>query len=233
MAQAATPGASLTNVLRQALQSDDTDQLDWVITQKDPAIVESTLRHLSEPEAIAGFFRLVLTKFQQEKSVSDQLAVLLWLKTLLRLHWVLVVQTASAQDLAALSQIQTFIQRKTATMDKMLLLKGKLEMAKRTTQLQRVSKQTVQYVKKAQAKGAPTTLVYKDVEDGADSGDDGHESKNSDSAQEDDNEMASSDGDQGDSGESEEEIKEIPLKKLAAKSMKQAKRARKGMQAAA
>ena len=40
----ATPGASLTNVLRQALQSDDTDQLDWVITQKDPAIVESTLK---------------------------------------------------------------------------------------------------------------------------------------------------------------------------------------------
>ena len=31
-AQLATPGASLTNVLRQALQSDDTDQLDWVIT---------------------------------------------------------------------------------------------------------------------------------------------------------------------------------------------------------
>ena len=28
----AQPGASLTNVLRQALQSDDTDQLDWVIT---------------------------------------------------------------------------------------------------------------------------------------------------------------------------------------------------------
>ena len=26
------PGASLTNVLKQALQSDDTDQLDWVIT---------------------------------------------------------------------------------------------------------------------------------------------------------------------------------------------------------
>jgi len=61
--------------------------------------------------------------------------VLLWLKTLLRLHWALVVQTASAQDLATLSQIQTFIQRKTATMDKMLLLKGKLEMAKRTIQL--------------------------------------------------------------------------------------------------
>lgn len=42
----AAPGASLTNVLRQALQSDDTDQLDWVITQSDPAMVEATLVQL-------------------------------------------------------------------------------------------------------------------------------------------------------------------------------------------
>ena len=138
-ANAAQPGASLTNVLRQALQSDDTDQLDWVITQKDPAMVESTLNALQEKDAIAGFFRLVLAKFQQEKSVSDQLAVLLWLKTLLRLHWAFVVQVASPQELATLSQIQTFIQRKTASMDKLLLLKGKLEMAKRTIQLQKSS----------------------------------------------------------------------------------------------
>lgn len=66
---AAQPGASLTNVLRQALQSDDTDQLNWVITQRDPAIVEATLVQIQEKEAIAGFFRLVLAKFQQEKSV--------------------------------------------------------------------------------------------------------------------------------------------------------------------
>ena len=58
--------------------------------------------------------------------------MLLWLRTLLRVHWALIVQVASATDLATLSQIQTFIQRKTANMDKLLLLKGKLEMAKRT-----------------------------------------------------------------------------------------------------
>ena len=69
--RAAQPGASLTNVLKQALQSDDTDQLDWVVTQQDPAIVEATLTQLTEKTAIAGFFRLVLAKFQQEKSVSD------------------------------------------------------------------------------------------------------------------------------------------------------------------
>ena len=63
-AAAQQPGASLTNVLRQALQSDDTDQLEWVITQKDPAMIESTLTQLHEKEAITGFFRLVLSKFQ-------------------------------------------------------------------------------------------------------------------------------------------------------------------------
>ena len=74
----------------------------------------------------------MLAKFQQEKSVGDQQAVLLWLKTLLRLHWALIVQVATGEDLGTLSQIQTYIQRKTASMDKLLLLKGKLEMAKRT-----------------------------------------------------------------------------------------------------
>ena len=102
----ATPGASLTNVLRQALQSDDTDQLEWVVAQRDPELVEATLRQLTDREAIAGFFRLVLAKFQQEKAqVSDQLAVLVWLKTLLRLHWALIVQTATGAELATLSQI--------------------------------------------------------------------------------------------------------------------------------
>ena len=41
--QAAQPGASLSNVLKQALQSDDTDQLDWVVTQKDAAVIEATI----------------------------------------------------------------------------------------------------------------------------------------------------------------------------------------------
>ena len=72
-------------------------------------MVEATITQLQEKEAITGFFRLVLAKFQQEKSVADQLAVLLWLKTLLRVHWTLIVQVASVDDLSTLSQIQTFI----------------------------------------------------------------------------------------------------------------------------
>ena len=138
---ATKPGASLTNLLKQALQSDDSEQLDWIISQKDSALVESTLAQLTEESAITAFFKLVLNKFQQEKSVGDQLAVLLWLKTLLRLHWPRIVQSANVQDLSSLAQIQSYIQKKTATMSKLQTLRGKLEMAKRTIQLQQSTRQ--------------------------------------------------------------------------------------------
>ena len=135
-------------------------------------MVEATVTQLKEKEAITSFFRLVLAKFQQEKSVADQLAVLLWLKTLLRIHWTLIVQVASTEDLSTLSQIQTFIQRKTATMDKLLLLKGKLEMAKRTIQLQKASTSTSGLKKSVDSQAKPSTLVYKDAPDNEDSSQD-------------------------------------------------------------
>ena len=135
-------------------------------------MVEATITQLQEKEAITGFFRLVLAKFQQEKSVADQLAVLLWLKTLLRVHWTLIVQVASTEDLSTLSQIQTFIQRKTATMDKLLLLKGKLEMAKRTIQLQKAATSSSGLKKSVDSGAKSSALVYKDAPDNDDSSQD-------------------------------------------------------------
>ena len=100
-------------------------------------------------------------------------------------------------------------------MDKLLLLKGKLEMAKRTIQLQKGS------LKKSslgEASASREPLVYKDAPDG-DSGSEADEAMNErDSDSENDSEMA-------DEASSEEEIKEIPLKKLAQKNLKK-KRAR-------
>lgn len=152
----------------------------------------------------------MLAKFQQEKSVGDQQAVLLWLKTLLRLHWALIVQVATGEDLGTLSQIQTYIQRKTASMDKLLLLKGKLEMAKRTIQLQKssfVNKLAIQNGGSSTQKGP---LVYKDAPDG-----------DSSEGEEDNEDMESGeDEDMMGDDSSEEEIKEIPLKKLAEKNLK-------------
>ena len=36
---ATKPGASLTNVLKQALQSDDVEQLDWIMSQRDSVMI--------------------------------------------------------------------------------------------------------------------------------------------------------------------------------------------------
>ena len=57
------PGASLTNVLKQALQSDDNEQLDWILSQRDAEMAESTLAQLNDDVAISAFFKLVLNKF--------------------------------------------------------------------------------------------------------------------------------------------------------------------------
>ena len=53
-------------------------------------------------------------------------------------------------------------------MDKLLLLKGKLEMAKRTIQLQKASKVD----KNVDSQAKPSTLVYKDAPENDDSSQD-------------------------------------------------------------
>ena len=64
-------GASLTTVLSQALQAEDTEQLDWIISQRDQPMIEQTLSQMKEPKAISQFFSLVVHKFQAEKSTED------------------------------------------------------------------------------------------------------------------------------------------------------------------
>ena len=80
-------------------------------------------------------------------------------------------------------------------MDKLLLLKGKLEMAKRTIQLQKASGKK----QNALLQQKPEPLVYKDGDagDSSDEGSDGNEQMDEDNSS------------------SEEEIKEIPLRQLA------------------
>jgi len=51
-----------------------------------------------------------------------------WLKTLLTLHWPLLIKNADKEDLKNLGAIQAYIQKKTKYMDKVLLIRGKLEM---------------------------------------------------------------------------------------------------------
>ena len=93
------PTASLSVVLKQALQSDDVEQLEWVVSQSDSVLVETTLKQLNDKTAITQFFHLVINKFHGEKQASLQLSVVTWLRTLLRLHWTSIVERASPEDL--------------------------------------------------------------------------------------------------------------------------------------
>ena len=108
-------------------------------------------------------------------------------------------------------------------MDKLLLLRGKLEMAKRTIQLQKTSFAKKLAGAKSSDKGGEV-LVYKDAPD-ADSSEEedaGDDEEMEGEAGSDEEGMSDGSGEMS----SEEEIKEIPLKKLAEKNMKK-KRARR------
>jgi len=76
-------------------------------------------------------------KFQAQ-DLGKQQGVLLWLKTLISLHWVTIIKRADKDDLASLGQIQSFIQKKTKTLDRVLLLKGKIEMLQKTMELRKM-----------------------------------------------------------------------------------------------
>lgn len=82
--------------------------------------------------------------------------MLLWLKALLGMHWVTLIRRADKEDLQSLGMIQAFIAKKTKSLDRVLLLKGKLDMLSKTIEL------TKTVGKGEPAKQAP--LVYRDAE---------------------------------------------------------------------
>lgn len=51
------------------------------------------------------------------------------------MHWVTLIRRADKEDLQSLGQIQAFIAKKTKSLDRVLLLKGKLDMLSKTIEL--------------------------------------------------------------------------------------------------
>jgi len=56
-------GGSLTTVLQQALQSDDQEQLDWILAQREISLVTSTIRSLNV-EYVGRLLTQILNRFQ-------------------------------------------------------------------------------------------------------------------------------------------------------------------------
>ena len=99
-------------------------------------MITNTLASLKDHKLISALFKQIVIKFQSQ-DVAKQSGVLLWLKSLISLHWLTIIKRADREDLVQLGQIQSFIQKKTKTLDKVLVLKGKLEMLQKTMELKR------------------------------------------------------------------------------------------------
>lgn len=95
---------SLGTVLTQALTSDDTDTLDWVLSNREDAVIMNTLGTLKDHKLLSSLFKQIVIRLQSQ-DLAKQSGVLLWLKTLLSLHWVVIIKRADKEDLAALGQI--------------------------------------------------------------------------------------------------------------------------------
>lgn len=131
-------GGSLATVLSQALVSEDKDQLDWVLSQSEESLIDRTLLQITEPKTISSLFSHVLIKFQEQSGV-ESLCLTMWLKKLLKIHWMSLLKTSPSilsKNLQSLSGLKQVIKSKTDNLHELLVLKGKLDMMEVTFQMQ-------------------------------------------------------------------------------------------------
>lgn len=58
---------SLGTVLGQALTADDTETLDWVLSNRDDSTVTNTLLSIKDPKLIGSLFKQIVIKFQSQE----------------------------------------------------------------------------------------------------------------------------------------------------------------------
>lgn len=93
-------------------------------------MIDLTLNNLRQTKDITKLFKKIIVKFQLEG--QDHFAIILWLKSLIKIHWISIMKKADQEDLGSLGQIQAYIQNKTKQMNQLMMLKGKLELLNTT-----------------------------------------------------------------------------------------------------
>lgn len=129
-------GGSLATILHQSLQSEDKDQLDWILSNSDTAIIDRTLLQIREQKTISQLFKQLLMRFQ-EQSQTDSASLTLWLRQLLATHWMTLLKANPSllqENIQALQGLKQVIKVKTESLNDMISLKGKIDMLKVTFQ---------------------------------------------------------------------------------------------------
>jgi hypothetical protein len=94
---------SLGTVLSQALTADDAETLDWVLlSTRDEQTVQNTLLFLKDHKLISSLFKQIVIKFQSQ-DLNKQQGILMWLRTLISIHWVTIIKKADKEDLVSLA----------------------------------------------------------------------------------------------------------------------------------
>jgi hypothetical protein len=101
-------------------------------------MIDKTLLQLKQPKVISALFKHMLIKYQQQ-NIEDTMSLTVWLRQLLRIHWVTLLKTSPGllmENIQALQGLKQVIKMKTECLHDMISLKGKLEMLKTTFQMQ-------------------------------------------------------------------------------------------------
>ena len=83
------------------MTADDSETLDWVLSNRDDSVVTNTLMSLKDHKVISSLFKHIVIRFQAQ-DLSKQQGILIWLKTLISLHWVTIIKRADQDDLSNL-----------------------------------------------------------------------------------------------------------------------------------
>jgi hypothetical protein len=101
-------------------------------------VIDRTLYQLKEQKTISSLFSHMLVKYQ-DQNIADNLSLTLWLKQLLKIHWVTLLKcnpSLLSQNLVALQGLKQVIKVKTDCLNELITVKGKLDMLKTTFQMQ-------------------------------------------------------------------------------------------------
>jgi len=122
----APPTASLSQLLVQGLHSNDTNMLDSVLDTADMELINTTVKKIPAEDVVP--LVSALQKYLQGRGVVNA-SHAKWLKSVLTIHTGYLVTLPDCQEL--LTPVHTLLETRTKHSNKVLQLKGKLELLTR------------------------------------------------------------------------------------------------------
>ena len=121
----AVQGGSLSTILRQALVSEDKEQMEWVFSQNDPGLIDRTLKEIKESKIQKNLMRKLFEMFHSNQSVAQTRNLTIWLQVSIRTFWKSFIIN-NQEFIGELQAIREIVQVKTRHLDQMMELQGKL-----------------------------------------------------------------------------------------------------------